>query len=87
MRKKLLSAVLAVVLTALVGINATGVSAQQASQLFSIVVHFRYVNGFSFDYVLAEGVPPSEVNSLLQYCGESHWTGSVVRYHCYAVPE
>ena len=87
MRKKLLSGVLAVVLTALVGINATGVSAQQASQLFSIVVHFRYTNGFSFDYVLAEGVPPSEVHSLLQWCGESHWTGSVVRYHCSAVPE
>jgi len=87
MRKKLLSAVLAVVLTALVGINATGVSAQQASQLFSIVVHFRYVNGFSFDYVLAEGVRPSDVHSLLQYCGQSHWTGSVVRYHCSAVPE
>jgi hypothetical protein len=87
MRKKLLSGVLAVALAALVGIHAPGVSAQQASQLFSIVAHFEYSNGFSFDYVLAEGVPPSEVNSLLQYCGQSHWTGSVVRYHCYPVPE
>ena len=87
MRKKLLSGVLAVVLTALVGINATGVSAQQASQLFSIVVHFEYSNGFSFDYTLAEGVPPSEVHSLLQYCGQSHWTQDVVRYRCRAVPE
>jgi len=87
MRKKLLSGVLAVVMAALVGIHATGVSAQQASPLFSIVVHFEYANGFSFDYVLAEGVPPSEVHSLLQYCGQSHWTGSVVRYHCHAVPE
>ena len=30
------------------------------------MIHFEYSNGFSFDYVLAEGVPPSEVHSLLQ---------------------
>ena len=87
MRKKLLSGVLAVILAALAGIHATGVSAHQASQLFSIVVHFEYSNGFSFDYVLAEGVPPSDVHSILQDCGRSHWTGSVVRYHCYPIPE
>ena len=87
MKKKLLSGVLAIALVALVGIHATGVSAQQASQLFSIVAHFEYLDGFSFDYVLAEGVRPSDVHSLLQYCGQSHWTGSVVRYHCSAVPE
>ena len=87
MRKKLLSAVLAAVIVAMVGIRTTRVSAQPASPTFSIVVHFEYANGFNYDYVLAEGVPPSDVHSLLQYCGQSHWTGSVVWYHCRAVAE
>lgn len=88
MKKRLLAGVLAIAMAALlVGINSTGVSAQQASQSFSIVVHFDYANGFSFDYVLARGVEPSDVSSRLQDCGRSHWTGSVVRYYCYALPE
>ena len=87
MKKKLLSGVLAVVIAAMVGIHATGVAAQQSAPSFSIVVHFEYADGFNYDYTLAEGVPPSEVHALLQYCGQSHWTGSVVRYHCRAVPE
>ena len=87
MRKKLLSGVLAVVMAALIGIHATGVSAQPASQLFSIVVHFEYSNGFNFDYVLAEGLEASEAHSMLQDCGRSHRTKQVVRYHCYVVPE
>ena len=87
MRKTLQSGLLAVVMTALVGIHATGVSAQTASPLFSVVAHFEYEDGFSFDYVLAEGVPASDVHSILQDCGQSHRTPSVVRYHCYAVPE
>jgi hypothetical protein len=87
MRKKLLSGVLAVVMAALVGIASTGVSAQQASPLFSVVIHFEYANGFNFDYVLAEGVPASEAPSILQDCGRSHWTQQVVRYHCYVIPE
>jgi hypothetical protein len=87
MKKKLLAGVLAIAMAAaLVGINSTGVSAQ-TSQSFSIVVHFDYANGFSFDYVLATGVEPSDVSSRLQDCGRSHWTGSVVRYYCYALPE
>ena len=87
MRKRLLSGVLAVVMTALIGIHATGVAAQQAAPTFSVLVHFEYADGFSFDYVLAEGVPASDVHTTLQDCGQSHWTKSVVRYHCYAVPE
>ena len=86
MRKKLLSGVLAVAVAALVGIYAPGVSAQ-ATQLWSVVVHFEYANGDSYDYVLANGVPTSEMRSMLQDCGRSHRTGSVVRYHCYPVAE
>lgn len=88
MKKQLLAGVLAVAMaTLLVGFNSTGVSAQQTPQSFSIVVHFEYASGFSFDYVLARGVAPSDVSSRLQDCGRSHSTGSVVRYYCYALPE
>ena len=87
MRKTLLSVVLAVAMTALVGIHTTDVRAQQASQLFSVVIHFEYENGFNFDYVLAEGLEASEAHSMLQDCGRSHRTKQVVRYHCYVVPE
>lgn len=88
MKKTLLAGVLAVAMAAsLVGINSTAVAAQQTSPSFSIVVHFEYASGFSFDYVLARGVSASDVSSRLQDCGRSHWTGSVVRYYCYALPE
>lgn len=87
MRKKLLSGVLAVVLAALVGIASTGVSAQQAPQLFTVGIHFEYENGFNFDYVLAESVSAAEAHSILQDCGRSHRTRQVVRYHCYVIPE
>ena len=86
MRKKLLSGVLAAALAALVGIHAPGVSAQ-ASQLWSVFVHFEYADGFSYDYPLATGVPTSEMRSILQDCGRSHRTKSVVRYHCFPVAE
>lgn len=86
MRKKLLSVVLAVVV-ALVGIASTGVAAQQASQLFSVVIHFEYASGFSFDYVLAEGVTAREMTSILQWCGQSHQNPDVVRYYCYPVAD
>lgn len=87
MKRKLLSGVLAVVLTALVGISSTGVSAAAASPLWSIAVHLAYADGSAYDIVLATGVPASEVHSMLAECGQSHWTGSVVRYHCYPIPE
>ena len=87
MKKKLLAGVMAVALAAAVAITSTSVSAQQSSQLWSVIVHFEYANGFSFDYTLATHVPTSVVPQILQDCGRSHRTPSVVRYHCYAVPE
>jgi hypothetical protein len=88
MKKQLLAGVLAVAMAAvMVGIGSTGVSAEPASRTFSIAVHFEYADGFNYDYVLARGVEPSDVHSMLQECGKSHWTKSVVRYYCFAIPE
>jgi hypothetical protein len=87
MKKLLLPGLFAAALAALIGFQAPTVSAQGASRLWSIVVHFEYQNGFEFDYVIAEGVSTETVPSILAECGQSHWTGSVVRYHCYPVPE
>ena len=69
------------------GLQSTAVAAQRASQLWSIVVHFEYQDGFEYDYVIATGVPTETMPSLLADCGSSHWTGSVVRYHCFPVLE
>ena len=87
MKRKLLSAVLAVVLAALGGALSTAVSAQQESRLFSVAVHIRYPNGFIYDHAFATGVPIAELPSILAECGQSHWVGSAVQYHCYAIPE
>ena len=87
MKRKLLSGVLAVVMAAMVGLASTGVAAQQASQLWSVMIHFEYASGFSFDYVLAEGVTAREMTSILQWCGQSHQNKDVVRYYCYPVAE
>ena len=76
----------AIALTALIGFQASGVAAQ-GQPLWSIVIHFQYQDGFEFDYVLEQGVSTAEVGAALAACGRSHWTGSVVRYHCYPVPE
>lgn len=84
--KKLVTGLVAAALTALVGFQATGMAAP-AEQLWSVVVHFRYESGFEFDYVLRRGVSTTEMTGVLQECASSHWTGSVVRYHCYPVPE
>ena len=86
MRKKLLFGVLAAAVTALVGGSATGVYAEGA-QLWSVMVHFDYADGTSYDYPLARGAAAAEVSAILRDCGRSHRTGSVVRYHCYPVPE
>lgn len=85
-KKGLVSGVLATALAALVGFQATEAAAQ-VEQLWSIVVHFEYADGFEFDYVLRTGVSTAEMADVLQDCGRSHRTGSVVRYHCYPVPE
>ena len=86
MKKKLLAGVLVGAVTALMGIQATTVAAQ-ASQLWSVVVHLAYADGTSYDYVMQRGVSTEDMRSILQDCGRSHWTGSVIRYHCYPVPE
>ena len=87
MKKKLLSGVFAAAVVALAGISDTRVAAQPASPTWSVMVHFEYADGFSYDYPLATGVPASEVSAILQDCGRSHRTGSVVRYHCFPIPE
>ena len=87
MKKMLLQGVFAAVLTALIGFHATGVSAEAASQLWSIMIHFEYQDGTEYDYLLRAGVPTESMPSILAECGRSHWTGSVVRYHCFPMPE
>ena len=85
-KTKVLAGVL-VILAALVGLDSTGVSAQQASQSWSIAVHIRYPDGFIYDHAFATGISTSELPSILAECGRSHWVGSAVQYHCYAIPE
>jgi hypothetical protein len=87
MKKTLLTGLLAVALAVSAGIYSTGVSAQQPSRTFSVAAHFEYEDGFSFDYILERGVAPSKVHERLADCGQSHWTRSVVRYHCFVIPE
>ena len=86
-KKLLFRGVFAAAVAALIGFHPTGVSAQSASRLWSIVVHFEYQDGFAYDYVIATGVTTETMPSLLAACGNSHWTGSVVRYHCFPVQE
>ena len=86
MKTALTRGVFVAVLTALIGFGATDVIAQ-GQQLWSIVIHFQYQDGFEFDYVLQRGVSTSELGAALAECGRSHRTGSVVRYHCYPVAE
>lgn len=87
MKKKLLSVVLAVTLTALVGSPLTVNAGEQASRLWSIAVHLEYADGSAYDYVFATGVSTREMSSFLADCGRSHRDGTVVRYHCYPIPE
>ncbi|HVQ43145.1 MAG TPA: hypothetical protein VMS54_13090 [Vicinamibacterales bacterium] len=87
MKKKLLSGVMAVVMVALAGMSSTGLAAQQASKLWSVAVNLRYANGDIYDYVIARGLETQEMSSMLAECGKSHWTGTVVWYHCYPIPE
>jgi hypothetical protein len=87
MKKMLVPGVFAAAVTALIGFHATGVSAQGASRLWSIAVHIEYQNGDVYENVFATGVPTSLMASILEDCGRSHWTGSVVRYHCFPIPE
>lgn len=85
MKTVLMRGVLIAALTALIGFQVAGVAAH-AERLWSIVIHFQYEDGFEFDYVLERGVSTPDVAGLAE-CGRSHRVGSVVRYHCYPVPE
>ena len=87
MKKVLMQGVFIAALAALVGFQVTGVAAQ-TQQLWSIVIHFQYQDGFEFDYVLERGVATPDLSAALAECGRSHRFGSsVVHYHCYSVPE
>ena len=86
MKMKLLFAAMALGLTSLMALPSAQF-AQQNDQSWSIAAHFRYQDGFEYDYVFARGVPTQEISSYLAQCGASHWTGSVVWYHCYPIPE
>jgi hypothetical protein len=86
MKKVLTHGVFVAALTALIGFHVTGLAAR-GQELWSIVVHFQYSDGFEFDYVLERGVSTEDLPAALADCGRSHRTGSVVRYHCYPVPE
>lgn len=85
-KKALTVGVFVAALTALVGFQASQVAAQ-GQRSWSIVIHFQYQDGFEFDYVLQRGVSASELGAALAECGRSHRNGSVVHYHCYALPE
>ncbi len=86
LRHGAVAGVLAAALMAPLGLHAAGAVAP-AEKLWSIVIHFRYENGFEFDYVLRTGVSTTDMPAALEECGRSHQTGSVVRYHCFPVAE
>jgi hypothetical protein len=86
MKKVLTQGVFIAALTAVMGLGATRMAAQ-GQQLWSIVIHFQYQDGFEFDYVLERGVATADMAATLAECGRSHSTGSVVRYYCYPVAE
>ena len=88
MKKGLLSGVLAVGLTALAAVPSSGAVAEQVSRLWSIAVHLEYVDGTSYDIVVASDVETHDVSSALAECGRNHrgGAGAVVSYHCYPIP-
>jgi hypothetical protein len=87
MNKRVLAGVLAAaVMATLAGTRETS-AAQAGPRLWSVMAHFEYADGFNYDYPLARGVTTPEMSAILQDCGSSHRTPSVVRYHCYPVPE
>ena len=86
-KKVLLQGLFAAALTALIGIFSTGVSAAGDSQLWSVVVHIEYPNGFVYEHAFAVGVPTSAMSSILAECGSGHRFGSAVRYRCFPIPE
>ena len=87
MKKKLLSGVLAVAMAAVAGIYAPGVSAQPASQTFSVAIHIEYPNGFVYDHAFATGVEARDLQTYLLECGQSHRDQNWLRLHCYVIAE
>ena len=87
MKTGLLSMALAVALAGSTVFPGTGLAADRDDQTWSIVVHLTYADGSEYDYPLAAGVPTREIPAYLADCGASHRVGSVVLYHCYAIPE
>jgi hypothetical protein len=85
-KKALLPGVFVAALTALLGFQATRLNAQGEGR-WTIMIHFQYQDGFEFDYTLERGVATADLGAALAACGASHWTGSVVRHHCYPVAE
>ena len=86
MKRVLMQGFFVAAVTALIGFQGAGVAAA-GPRTWSIVVHFVYQDGFEFDYVVEEGVSTKDLGAALAECGQSHSVGSVVRYHCYPVPE
>ena len=35
----------------------------------------------------AVAITTEDMPTILAECGKSHWTGAVVRYHCFPIPE
>ena len=87
MKKRLLTALVAVALVVTAAISGTNAAAQPASQTFSVAVHISYPDGFVYDGIVARGVDGSDLNAYLVECGKGHRGGSGVRFHCYAIPE
>jgi hypothetical protein len=88
MTKRLTAGLLAAALTALIALHAGGAAVEAAAGLWSVAVHIEYQDGFSYDYVFARGVSTADMADVLEACGSSHmYARSVVRYHCYPIPE
>lgn len=84
-RNLVVSGVFVAAAAVLTGFHASEASAAPPS--WSIAAHFAYQDGFEYDYIFARGVSTEDMPKILAECGQSHWTGSVVRYHCFPIPE
>ena len=84
-RNLVVSGVFVAAAAVLTGFHASEASAAPPS--WSIAAHFAYQDGLEYDDVVRTGVSTEDVSSFLAECGRSHWTGSVVRYHCFPRPE
>ena len=84
----LLQGVFVAAVATTIGFQATGVSAATvASRLWSVAVHIEYQDGSVYENVVMSGLPAQQMAAALAECGRSHWTGSVVRFHCFPMPE